>query len=260
MAATLLSALSFPLSKVTDAHLLQLSQELWSWQPCTDCSSGKRCPTEGCSSKRASRLKDYFDYYKTLVASYEPDIGSGEQAALRTHEDVIAIIKTLKSEPQLVRAKLQDKLTANRSEDTVPSAIDLDGAINLAVKTMTMINCSTQHQSQNLLEHGAYQVPWRSDVTFAQFIIDAFPTTDHPIINDVDFEPSRDIKSALMARKLKKRIGLKIRPTDDLRSHLKLDRKNHAVEIFHHTAFLKEHLRLTMSEPRHLTESDCLKL
>lgn len=216
--------------------------------------------TECCSSERASRLKDYFDYYKTLVATYEPDIGPGEQAALRTHEDVIAIIKILKSEPQLVRAKLQDKLMANRSEDRIPSANDLDGAVNLAVKTMTMINCSTQHQSWNLLEHGAYQVPWRSDVAFAQFIIDAFPTTDHPIINDVDFEPLRDIKSALMARKLKKRIGLKIRPTNDLRSHLKLDRKNHAVEIFHHTAFLKEHLRLTMSEARHLTQSDCLKL
>lgn len=259
MAVTLSSALFFPLAKVTEGHLLKLSQELWSWQPCTDCYSGKHCLTEGCSSKRASRLKPFFDYYKTLAASYEPNTGPGEQPALRTHEDVISIIKILKSEPQLDRANLQDKIIANRSADTLPPATDLDGAVNLALRTMTMTNCSMQHQSLSLLEHGTYQV-WRSNVTFAQFIIDAFPTTDYPIINDDDFEPSRDIKSALMARKLKKRIGLKIRPTDDLRSHLKLDRKNHAVEIFHHTAFLKEHLRLTMSEPRHLTEIDYLKL
>lgn len=260
MAVKLSSALSFPLAEVTEGQLLQLSQALWSWQPCTDCYSGKHCMTEGCSSKRAGRLKHFFDYYKTLAASYEPNTGPGEQPALRTHEDVIAIIKILKSEPQLDRTNLQDKIIASRSADTLAPATDLDGAVSLAVRTMTMINCSTQHQSLNFLEHGTSQVPWRSHVTFAQFFIDAFPTTDHPSINDDDFEPSRDIKSALTARKLKKRIGLKIRPTDDLRSHLKLDRKNHAVEIFHHTAFLKEHLRLTMNEPRHLNQIDYLKL
>lgn len=258
--AVKLSVLSFLLRKVTEGHLLQLSQELWSSQPCTDCYSGKRCLTEGCSAKRASRSKHFFEYYKTLVVSYEPDIGPGEQPALRTHEDVIAIIKTLKSEPQLVRAKLQEKIIANRSADTPPGGPDLHGAVNLAVRTMTMIKCSAQHQSPSLLEPGTYGVPWRSHVTFAQFIVDAFPTTDHPIINDDDFRSARDIKSALMARMLKKRIGLKIRPTDDLRSHLKLDRKNHSMEIFHHTAFLKEYLRLSMNEPRHLTERDYVKL
>lgn len=72
-----------------------------------------------------------------------------------------------------------------------------------------------------------------------------FPTTDHPSINDNDLASSLQMKSALKAKKPKKYAGLKIRPADDLRSHRRLDRRNAVVEIYHHTAFLREHLRLT---------------
>jgi hypothetical protein len=69
-----------------------------------------------------------------------------------------------------------------------------------------------------------------------------------------------DMRSALTAKKLKKRAGLSFRPTNDLRSHLKLDRRKGVVEIYHYTAFLKEHLRITKGEKGDLTISDSLKL
>lgn len=87
------------------------------------------------------------------------------------------------------RFRIIYRRTDQQIHSSLPPATDLEGAVNLAVRTTTMIDCSTQHQSLDLLEYGAYQVPWRSDVTFAKFVIDAFPTTDHPIINDDDFEP-----------------------------------------------------------------------
>jgi hypothetical protein len=62
-----------------------------------------------------------------------------------------------------------------------------------------------------------------------------------------------------MARKLKKHAGLSFRPTDDLRIHLKLNQRTGVVEIFHHTAFLKEHLKLTRESPKDISMVDTLK-
>ncbi len=87
---------------------------------------------------------------------------------------------------------------------------------------------------------------------FSEFITSVFPKTDHPSIDQ--------IKENLKATKLKKRARLRFEPTDDLRNHLRLDRKRAVVEIFHHTAFLKEHLRLTKDEPRNISVVDAIKL
>jgi hypothetical protein len=106
-----------------------------------------------------------------------------------------------------------------------PSQANRDRSINLAVRVMVMVNCSAHHQSSGLLEQGPYQVPWRSDVSFSQFIADIFPVTDHPSLNDDGTGSSFGTKTALTARKLKKRAGLKFRPTNDLRRHLMLDQR-----------------------------------
>ena len=89
-------------------------------------------------------------------------------------------------------------------------------------------------------------------MTFAKFIASIFPKTDHPSIDD--------IKDNLRATRLKKRAKLRFKPTNDLRNHLKLDRKRAVVEIFHHTAFLKEQLRLTKDEPENMSVTQSIKL
>ena len=63
----------------------------------------------------------------------------------------------------------------------------------------------------------------------------------------------------LTGRKLNKTAGITCRATDDLREHLKLDNKNGVLQIFHQTAFLKEHLRLTKDEQRNLPLTDSFK-
>jgi hypothetical protein len=190
-----------------------------------------------------------------MTASYEPDAGPGESPALSTHESLLEIIRKLKLDPDVTRAQLTDEIFKNSPVGRKPPSVDQDRAINLAVRVMVMVNCSAQRQSSGLLEHGTHQIRWHGDVTFSQFIEDIFPTTDHPGLNDDNTGSSLDMKTALTANKLKKRAGLKFRPTDDLR----LDRRNGVVEIYHHTAFLKEHLRITKDKGK-LTISDTLKL
>jgi hypothetical protein len=157
------------------------------------------------------------------------------------------IVEELKSNPEVTRNTLLEKIFSDR-----PARNDQERALNIAVRVMMMVNCASSRQSSALLEHGDQQIPWGCDVPFSEFITSTFPTTDHPSIDH--------IKDNLRATKLKKRAGLRFEPTDDLRNHLKLDRKRAVVEIFHHTAFLKEQLRITKDQPSNTSITQSIKL
>ena len=251
---------TFPLETVSEKQLQLLCQVLWSWTLCDDCRGGHSCGTESCPTQRLRRLGRYFSHYRTLTSSYESGHGLSENAAISSHEDLFDIIRLLKMHPDLSRTDSADLVFSNRLNRRPPPVADQECALNLAVKVMTMVNCSAQYQSPSMLEYGAYQVPWRGEVAFTQFILDAFPMTDHPSLNDDESKSLPGMTAALQAKKLKKRIGLKFQPTDDLRRHLKLDRKKNLVYIYHHTAFLKEHLRLTKDEKQTLSVADSLRL
>jgi hypothetical protein len=182
--------------------------------------------------------------------------------ALQSQDDLFEVIKGIRSMPDHPREQLAQNVFGNRiKRSKQPSSEDMERAIDLAVRVMTMVNCSAQRLSPGLLEHGAFQIRWPSDVTLSQFIANAFPMTDHPSLNDEEgIAVGQGLKSALTANKLRKQARLTFRPTDDLRSHLRLDRKLHVVEIFHHTAFLKEHLRLTKDRARTTSVTEHLKL
>lgn len=249
-----------PLAIVTEDHLHGLGRTLWSWSPCEDCNPGPCHKIDTCPSHRSKRLARFFEYYKHLTSSYEPELGSGEEPALNTHEELFDIIQQLKSEPDVTREQFAIRALENRPGRRPPPAADRERAINLAVKIMTTVNCSAQRQSSGLLEHSASPITWRSDVTFSDFMLSIFPMTDHPSFNDDDLKFQQEMKTALMAKRLKKRLGLRFQPTDDLRRHLMLDRKNNVIDIYHNTAFLKEHLRLTKYKPPNLSMSETLKL
>lgn len=217
---------------------------------------------DGCSSARSKRLSRFFEYYKDLTSAYESEVGPSEQCALRNHEDLFKIILQLKAQPDVPRVELTRRVFAEQAARRPPPALvaDQDRAINLAVKVMAMVTCSNQGRSSDLLEHGSNCTPWQSDVSFSQFIVDIFPLSDHPGLNNDNTESCVDMKSTLTARKLKRHARLDFRATDDLRNHLRLDRKNNMVDIYHHTAFLKEQLRLTKEKARNMSVSDSLKL
>ncbi|MCJ1379602.1 hypothetical protein MMC17_002704 [Xylographa soralifera] len=89
--------------------------------------------------------------------------------------------------------------------------------------------------------------------------MDIFPMTDHPGLNsNGETDSPLNIRTALTAKKLMKRAGLKFQATDDSRCHLKLDRENDVVQIYHHTAFLKEHLRLIKDKALNISVSESL--
>ena len=254
----------FPLEKVTKTQLQRLGQALWSWPSCRECIDDGVCAIDECPFKRLVRLGPFFEYYKDLAASYEPEIMA--KPALKNHEDVFRIIRVLRTEPTLTRAQLCDTVFGTLSSASPIPDVDQQNAIDIAVKTILMVNCSAQHRSLGLVEQGVHSIPWLGSVSFADFVVDAFPKTDNPVINDhvTDHDEAAtrllNAKPALLAKRLKKHAGIKFRATDDLRSHLKLDRRDAVVELFHHTAFIKESLRLTKDKKPNLSIAESLKL
>jgi hypothetical protein len=192
-------------------------------------------------------LSRYFEFFKIATSSYECHLAPGQAPGLGSQEDLFRIIGKLKSKPELNKAELLEKLFTDR-----PARGDQERALNIAARVAMMINCSASRQFSVLLEHGNQQTRWHNDVTFSQFLCGIFPQNAHPSIED--------IKESLQATKLKKRARLSFQPTDDLKNHLRLDRKAAVVEIFHHTAFLKEQLRLTKDQPRNLYVPDLIKM
>lgn len=250
----------YPLATTNEEELATLASSLWGWSLCALCTDGHHCQhEEPCPSARLKRLQRIFEFYKTLTNSYEGN-GAG-YPALRAHGDILIILDQLRTKPASPRSRLRETLFQDIWRDRpLPPKCDQDSAIDLAVKVMTMISCLAPSHSPSLLEHGGYQAPWRDDVSLNSFIENLLPMTDHPGLNDTETKMYMDIKPALMARKLKKRMGMKVRPTNDLRSHLKIDRRTNTLEVFYHVAFLKEHLRLTKDCPRNLTVEDSLSL
>jgi len=244
------------LGGITEAQLQKLGQVLWLWPLTDECSSNNSWPDQGDRSKRLGR---FFDYYRALASSYDPDVRSGERPALRTHEDLFRIISILKEDPTRTRAQLLCMVFPGTADNS-PSTPDQESAINLAVKIMVMVSCSAEYPSSGMLEDCVFQTPWGSDVTLTQYMRDCFPLTDHPSLNDDDELKNLDIKSSLTAKKLKKHTRVKFRPTDDLRRHLIFDHKTAVVEVYRHTAFLKEHLRLTKDKHPSLSVTEALKL
>jgi hypothetical protein len=248
----------YQLPKITGSQLRQLAEILWCCIPCNECKESKACADTSCLSKRLKRLGPFFWQYEEVTATYQPEVLPGRQVFLRSHEDLFSVIKELKSNPDVRRADLTRNTVAG--EPLEFAAEDRDHAIYLAVRVMFMIGCSTGHSGLGSLEGGPFQVVWPKEITFTQFFSNIFPETDHPALNDETVVSSYGMKTALTARKLQKRARLSFRPTNDLRRHLAINHKNNSVEIFHHTAFLKEHLRLTKGKPRDLSISESLKL
>ena len=174
------TASPFPLARVTEAQLQRLGQVLWSWSLCGDCRDKRTCTTESCPWQRSKRLKPTFDHYKDLTASYEPEFWPSESAALSTHEALFEIIQRLKANPDITRWQFAVDAFQKQPGREPPPLDEQMHVANLAVKVMTMINCSAQYQGGGLIEQGAFEVPWRNDTSFSQFILDAFPKADKP--------------------------------------------------------------------------------
>jgi hypothetical protein len=222
----------------------QLGRVLWGWTLCRDCEVGKTCVVQSCSGQRIAKLQRYFQFYKAAVAGYL-DEAPGTSRALNTHEDLFKAITTLKNQPEITKLAFYKNGFRRSDGARALDQTDLLQATTLVVRVFVMVDSSPLQHSSTRLEAGGVKVPWRDDVPFSQYLDNLFPKTSHRIFSFADSESFADTKAELRATKLRKHLGVTFRATYDIRNHLVYDYRENTVDIYHHTAFLKEQLRAT---------------
>ncbi|KAI1839558.1 hypothetical protein JX266_014230, partial [Neoarthrinium moseri] len=255
----------YPLKVAEDADLKSLCEVLWGWEFCRNCRNGQSCSGYQCAWKRSSKLASYFAFYKNVTSAYVPDL-HGNHPALSSHQDIVRIIQLIKNQPDDNRAQLTHRYFSRRVSDTItssnpqrttkiPTLADQQRAFNLAVRVMSMINCSAENLSLSLLDLEIQQVPrrlpWYDDTNFSTFLEGTISKAGAGGIDGTKTKNfSRDIESGTTARRLEKLARLSFRGTADLGNHLRLDSRNGVVEIYHYTSVLKEHLLAAKSSAK----------
>lgn len=90
--------INYPLAQCHTGDLKSICRILWDWAPCEGCQNDEPCNDFTCSWHRYVRLGKTFEtFYKAVTSKYVPDFQPDVPYALRSHADVVAIIRLLKT-------------------------------------------------------------------------------------------------------------------------------------------------------------------
>ncbi|KAI9711580.1 MAG: hypothetical protein M1820_002145 [Bogoriella megaspora] len=235
--------INLPLEDFSDENNSQLFSCLWHCGLCDACQNQGQCQDLGYTSTGTQRLGRYTEYYRQATTFYEPYVELGVTPTLNNHRDLFTLIRRLKSKTHLPRNQLMNELFNHDCNASDSLAQDRDEVLKLAIRIMIMV------------EDGVLASRWSGHLAFTQYMAKLFPQTDHSAVNCDANRSSMGLETAIKAPKLQKRVGLKFRPADNLRDHLRLDHTSRTIDIFHHTAFLKEHLRASYHQRQHEMEA-----
>ena len=244
-------------TEADEARFRDLIKTLWSWPSCAQCESQGRCSGRSCAWRRRGYLDRFFKHCQEVTFLYYPQNTTESRITPAYHEGLIRTIEIVKRSPVKTRQELYHEGCSPLLRQG-----NRQVALRHAVKLLYMVHSHTGYAEAVYLEHGLRNSAWKPNESLSAFIARKFAIyqREGPAF-DVDQSGSAtDIKPTLKARKLKKRLGLKFRPTDDLSNHLKLDRRqgDAIVLIFNQIAYLKEQLRLTKDTPKVSTLDDWL--
>lgn len=163
---------------------------------------------------------------------------ASNRSIFRNHKDLISVIRFLKERIDTPRSVLTEEHWQHYNAGNRPLREDYEHAFEVAIGIMTMVDCSAKFRSWSRCEMSpTTDVFWRNDHSAKQFMESLFPARNPPPL----------VVQKLTAERLRK-AGIKIRGTNDLADHFALDQESRVLLIFHHTSFLKRHLRATRGD------------
>ena len=200
------------------------------------------------AEKRANSLSAYFRVYDSLTTSQiHHTVVQIQEPALKSHGDVIGLIRTLKENVQCTRDEIRSLAFPSLSAEPTTSA-DVDDAINVAVHALIMVDCAAKRDHSDAYEIDGFKpATWQNTERFADFVLRSFPSAHDKGHQRLCL--TQEQKGSLKAWKLRKRAGVTFKPTDNLAEHLLYDQHDDTIRLFHHTAFLKAHLRMSATRP-----------
>ncbi|KAL7799928.1 hypothetical protein V8C37DRAFT_366041, partial [Trichoderma ceciliae] len=158
------------------------------------------------------------------------------RAGLSSHGDVLEAVARLQSQ-----CDRELKMFQRGAFPDCPSG-DREKATRITVQLAFMIDpCSRDGfpMAYRIENEHIFPVKWLPSQSFIQFFHTAFPTESQECWR---FSTRRN---SLRAWKLKKRLGIQIRPTNDLAEHLVHNPRMKTLAVFHQVEYLKAQIRRT---------------
>ncbi|KAL5342464.1 hypothetical protein BJX70DRAFT_355886 [Aspergillus crustosus] len=208
-----------------------------------------------------ARHKQYPAYFRLYESIFCPEQGEDkiieiDDPVLPAHADILECAYRLQANPNLTREELEGSLAA----DPAISHLNRKNAVRSVIRAAFMIDCFVKDKHSQNFEVGGYSpARWEESEPFVSYVDRAIPIPS--IQNGSEFEGhmSKFTKN-LKAWKLQKRCHLQFLPTDNITEHLLYDARTSSVQVFHHTAYLKAHLRRSIGQPIDQQASESLAL
>ncbi|KAL2787667.1 hypothetical protein BJX66DRAFT_327670 [Aspergillus keveii] len=201
----------------------------------------------------------YWKLYESVFCAREGQetIIQVDNAAFASHADILECAKRLRASPTWTRDQLANTLSPNNSL----SQGDRETAVESVIRVLFMLDCSlSKKYSENFEVDGYSPAYWEATEPFVSYVERAIPECNN-VQPKSGFEPHKPrYMKALKAWKLRKRCGVQFIPTDNIMEHLLYDPEMGFVHVFHHTAYLKAHLRGSTSQPINQKASTSLGL
>jgi hypothetical protein len=164
-----------------------------------------------------------------------------------THRDILLAADFLKQNTHSTRSEAIEGF-GKINDCTKPMA---EKILTMALHVMIMTDSAAKDCHSADFSLGTYRpTSWFYNETLFSFVERSFPSV--PEISSRDAEAALEDKAALKAWKLKRRLGVKFRRTNNLAEHLVFDPRTNFLYLFHHAAFLKAHLQRAYDEGRPL--------
>ncbi|KAH7386886.1 hypothetical protein DE146DRAFT_185897 [Phaeosphaeria sp. MPI-PUGE-AT-0046c] len=217
----------------------RLGQILWNWKLCGQCVGQPTCNTVDCAWNQGNRGDAFWAHYEHLSAAYCPE-RLATRAALSNHEELLVVLEGVKTRPEMPRKDILRVLIERDDQEDrkPPTSRDQNQTFNIAASLAYLMDLGVLHDAANISSASFPLVSWRDDVSGETFLNEALPC--RPTSSNIP-----GTMPDLRATKLKKHAKLKFMATNDIRSHLQLDKKQKIIWIFHHSTALRQLLLAT---------------
>lgn len=207
---------------------------------------------------KSKHLKAFFDHFKKIVVSYDAVETVTGHATLDSLDELFNALRVLKANPCLGRDALLRELFGNARQPAYEGIERQELALNTLMEVSFLINCAGQPQSLASLELGHYATPWSGNMTMSAFVDTSFRAI-YSSTSEQKGGNMHEYEGQVTASMIQKQAGLTIQPTDNLRNHLRLDRRNNVLQVFHHAGYLKQQLRLSKGMAGDMSIEKCLE-
>jgi hypothetical protein len=220
-----------------------LTKTLFGWHNCSACMGAGTCPCGTCAWSRLRQLDAYFSFYTAITSWSIPEDLIQGWPPLRDHTDLRTIIRLIQNSPDAPRSELIRTHFSSYGQ-AQPDQVDKCRAFDLAIRVLTMAECSPRGCYSINWNPGFAPIPWLAEESARQFIAKAVPR--HSSF-DVEREYNSVRFAKLTATSLERHSNIKLAWTHDLRKHLLLDKEKNprTLYIYHHIGFLREYLAAT---------------